>query len=127
MSGEISEDFKVLCLVLPTNYQTFKEDTNFITLSSPVKYRYILEDVYGCDILADEQLLQKTLKQIEDSGEVLINDYTVEAFGTKMADIIGVVHAYPLFLRDLIYLHDSKVLPSPIINDENKFKEWLNG
>lgn len=127
MNGEISEDFKVLCLVLPTDYYTFKEETNFTTLPSPVKYRYILEDVYGCDILADEQLLQKTLKQIEDSGEVLINDYTIEASGTKMADIIGVVHAYPLFLRDLIYLHDSKVLPSPIINDENKFKEWLNG
>lgn len=126
MTGEISEDFKVMCLVLPTDYYTFKEETNYITLPSPVKYRYILEDVYGCDILANQELLNKTLDKVKSDGEILINDYTVEAVGTKMSDIIGVVHAYPLFLRDLIYLHDSKVLPSPIINNEEKFKEWIN-
>lgn len=125
MTGEISEDFKVMCLVLPTDYYTFKEETNYITLPSPVKYRYILEDVYGCDILADNVLLSKALNKIRESNEKLINDYTVEATGTKMSDIISVVHAYPLFLRDLIYLHDSKVLPSKIINNEEEFKKWI--
>lgn len=126
MIGEISEDFKVMCLVLPTDYFTFKEKTNYTVLPFPVKYRYILEDVYGCDILVNQELLNKTLDKVKSDGEIFINDYTVEAVGTKMSDIIGVVHAYPLFLRDLIYLHDSKVLPSPIINNEEKFKEWIN-
>lgn len=126
MIGEISEDFKVMCLVLPTDYYTFKEETNHIILPHPIKYRYILEDVYGCDILADEILLNKVLGKIAKDNEKLVNDYTVEATGKIMSDIISVIHAYPLFLRDLIYLHDSKVLPSPIINDEKKFKEWIN-
>lgn len=126
MTGEISEDFKVMCLVLPTDYYTFKEETNYNTLSSPIKYRYILEDVYGCDILVDNILLNKTLAKIKQNNEVLINPYTVEATGTKVYDIMNVVHAYPLFLRDLIYLHDSKVLPSKIINNEEEFKKWIH-
>lgn len=118
MTGEISDDFKVLCLVLPTDYYTFKEETNSMRLLNPVKYRYIIEDVYGCDILADDELLTKTINQINSNNEILINNYTVESTGIVVSDIISVVHAYPLFLRDLIYLHDSKTLPSPIINNE---------
>ena len=125
MSGEISEDFKVMCLRLPLNFKTYKLVCKDIVLPSPVKYRYILEDMYGCDLLVSDELLKKTLNAIKEDGEVMVNDYTVEATTTLMSDILGVVHAYPIFLRDLIYLHDSKVKPSPIINNEEVFKKWI--
>ena len=125
MNGEISEDFKVFCLILPFNFKEYKKVCKYIPLPYSVKYRYIIEDMYGCDILADNELLKKALETIKNNGEILINEYTVEAETTMMNDIFGVVHAYPIFLRDLIYLHDKKVTPSQIINNEEAFLKWI--
>lgn len=125
MIGEISEDFKVFCLRVPYNFHNYKVLCNDIVLQNPVKYRYILEDVYGCDLLVDKELHTKTINKIHADGETMVNEYTVEAESNKFVDIMGVVHAYPIFLRDLIYLHDSKVKPSDVINNEEVFKEWI--
>lgn len=125
MEGEIDEDYKVMCLVLPTDFYTWQETYQNKKLDIPVKYRYILDDVYGLDIFTNKELMDKVLKQIDRNNEKLLDNYTVESTATRISQIFRSIHTYPLFLRDLIYVSNNQVCPSEVINNENKFKEWL--
>ena len=126
MEGVLDDNFKVLCLILPTDFYTFQQTYQYKQLSSPVQYRYVMDDIYGLDIFKNDDLMQKTLNQIKSNNEVLLDNYTVESVATHVYQIFRSIHTYPLFLRDLIYCHNNKILPSPVINDENEFKEWIN-
>lgn len=126
MYGEIPEDFKVFCIHIPSNYEAYKNEKMFDKLENPVSIRCILENVYGCEVIHSNDILQKVLQKIQKNGDKMINPYTIETKVNIMKDLMFGLHSYPLFLRDLIYMFDNQIKPNEIINNENAFKRWLN-
>lgn len=126
MYGEITDNYKVFCIHIPSNYEAYKNEKMFDKLKNPVIIRCILENVYGCEVIHNNDILQKVLQKIKDNGDKLINPYTIETEVTIMKDLMFGLHSYPLFLRDLFYIFNNSIKPSKIINNEETFKRWLN-
>jgi hypothetical protein len=62
---------------------------------------------------------------LANNGKVK-NEYTLEWNVNTTGESIFALQTYPHWLRDLIYPITDIVKPSPILNDEKLFMEWLN-
>ena len=78
-------------------------------------------------VLEVKNLTKRYDDRREDQREEVISNLNFTMYPGEFVCILGPSGCgKTTFLRDLIYLHDSQVLPSPIINNEEKFKEWIN-
>lgn len=125
MFGEISDDFKVFCLIPNTRRYYGENDLDYSIFNLPVKFKYIIDDVFGNDILTIKEYENNIINYIKMQNWKFVNDYIVEAETYNIDFLIEWLICYPRYLRDLIFTYNKDLLPSKIINDESEFNRWL--
>lgn len=126
LEGEVPDDFKILCLEFPCDYNILSVEQMYFPLKNKFLIRGSLETLYGCNILVDENKLKEVYQAIETDGNKLIDDYTLEYTANNYEAMIDGTQIYPHYLRDLIYTVREEIKPSPIINDEKIFRNWID-
>lgn len=125
-NGELPEDYKVLCICYPENYEKIQDQYRFSALEHPFKLRGIIELIYGEKILLDSKQYQLALDTLKKDGGRMIDDYTVEWTGTNYDDALFALQTYAHWLRDPIHRNQDIFTPAKQLNDEKAFEEWIN-
>lgn len=120
----VPSDYKILCIIIEPSI--FSHNTSMLrgVLSEPLVGRYNIDPIWTTKTLVSTEYYDRVYKSIEQNGEKLINEYTVESEAKTLHDAYQFIYIYPLFLRDLLYMFP-EVKPSPILNDEKLFNEWI--
>jgi len=123
MTGEIDENFKMFCLILPTNFETYSEYCNH--RNSVFAYRDIMVHQHNFDKILDNKIILNILhNQAKLYGDKMINDYVIEKHTNNCFDILFAMTGFSKILRDLLYIY-KEIKPSKIINDEQEYKKWI--
>jgi hypothetical protein len=126
LEEELPKDFKLFCLEFPMDYKELCVEQVYVQLKNPFRIRGLIETFYENKILVDQKKLQDVHRSIEKNNYKWVDDYTIELIAENIDMLLTGTQVYPHFLRDLIYTMRDQIKPSPIINDENAFTEWIN-
>lgn len=124
-NGEIDDNFKVLCLRPLFSHPHGKHRMSQKLSETPMKYRYVIENLYSGDVLENELLFEEVKNTIAKKNEVFVNQYTVETTAEYVSELFEALVDYPYLLTYLIHSHNDSILPSKIINDEKEFMKWI--
>lgn len=125
--GEIDENYKVPCLILPEKLKCFKDADFCEQIDFKIGIRHILETKYTCKVLTDELIYKKAIESIEQNGGIMYNNYTIEYQTKDISDILFAPHSYALWLRDLLFPVRNTIIPSQVLNNEAFFLKWKAG
>jgi hypothetical protein len=125
--GEIPDDYRVLCIFIPQSDEAYKDGNLSRQSDFPVITRQVFECKYGSDVINDELIKKKAIESVKERGGKFIDDFTYEIETTSISEIFFGIHAYPLWVRDLIYPIQDFVPPNPIITNEDLFNKWRKG
>lgn len=122
--GEIPDDFKVLCIYIHDQDSNYKDGTITRQVEEYVTTRQVFETKYGSEVIIDDFIKTRAMESIIKNGGIFIDDFTIEWQTKSLSEIIFGIHAYPLWIRDLIYPIPEMVKPNPIIYNEEAFLKW---
>jgi hypothetical protein len=124
--GLIPPDYKILCIKYKECYEVLLNSKRFMPVSNSYRARTLIEILYGNNVIIDEEKYNACVQDCLANNGKVKNEYTLEWNVNTTGESIFALQTYPHWLRDLIYPITDIVKPSPILNDEKLFMEWLN-
>lgn len=119
----ITNNYKILCIVFPNDYELAK------TLNTPIISYPLTEYRYGSFYRKnrreyDKQYVCSDMKK--NNGIFLMNEIIIKEYLYDFEQAFMNLKDYPGALRNILYLKKDDIKPVSFINNPQEFNYWLN-
>lgn len=125
----VPSNFSLFCIIVPKfliYYQPYSFD--YYLIKSPPLYVINIPEIrYGKRFFTERKYKNDVAHHLLNRGGFFINDYLIYEQIIDIKDMYESVLHIPTFMRDLLFLYNNKITPSPVLNNKEIFELWIRG